>query len=288
MVFEILQHDNPEECVLNHIFQDYEDWIGWLPDEFSGLAETKLRRELVKFAPTRKLHLQVFADQGQGFSESVSIRRDVACDKWQTIRIEHLEHLHTDPAGKLRIDPINHCGLVTLTSIRVFREHDDTNLYLADSEEEFRKIAFTSGLLPYFEKSELMLLAMEPDPQMLLPSFGPLPEAGCTLEMTLKVEIADAPLLQQFREFHDIREEHARLREKHAKLCEEHGKLFEEHEKVCAEQAMLVGEHEKLRGEKENLASQSEALAAIVESAKRWQRRSWFKRAFHRWRPPAG
>ena len=26
-------------------------------------------------------------------------------------------------------------------------------------------------------------------------------------------------------------------------------------------------------------------LESIIESAKRWQKRSWIKRAFHRWRP---
>jgi hypothetical protein len=263
-VFETLQHDTPDEHVLDQIYHAYEEGVGWLPDEFSGLAETKLHRELAKMVPKRKLHMQVFADPGQGFSQSASVCKEVICDEWQTIRIEHLEQLQGDPARRLRIDPVNHRGFVTLSGIRIFREHDGANFYLAETEEEFRKIEFTAGLLPCFGKSGLVLLATEPDPQMLLPSFGPLPQTACTLEVTLRVEIADAQVLQQIRELHDIRGEHAKL---------------------CGEYAKLRGDHEKLQAEKDHLASQVEALRAVVDSANRWQKRSWFKRAFHRWRP---
>lgn len=41
-----------------------------------------------------------------------------------------------------------------------------------------------------------------------------------------------------------------------------------------------------LRRECETLQNDNERLRQIAESAMAWQRRSWFTRAFHRWRPP--
>jgi GT2 family glycosyltransferase/ACT domain-containing protein len=46
------------------------------------------------------------------------------------------------------------------------------------------------------------------------------------------------------------------------------------------------GRIEDLNQKKSNLCERVENLGRIVESAKRWQKRSWAKRAFHRWREP--
>ncbi|MEO6741117.1 MAG: sulfotransferase [Chthoniobacteraceae bacterium] len=258
-VFEILQHSDPEPSTLDGIFQDYAEWIGSLPDDFSGLAETRLRRELARIPPAPKLHAEIFADHGEGFSESASVRRDIVALEWQTIRIEHLERLQTDPTRRLRMDPMNQRGFVTLSRIRIFRERDGADLYLADSEEAFGKIAFSLGLQPYFQHTGLVLVATDPDPQMLLPVFAPLGQDAFTLEMTFKVELASEPLCQRFCELQEVRVEHARL----------------------------LGAHEELQGERKNLVAEVGELRSVVESAQQWQRRSWFKRAFHRWRPPA-
>lgn len=250
-VFEILQCEYPSQGTLDTVFLEYEEWVGWLPDEFSGLAEMNLHRELVKNAPEPRLHLEVFADRGKGYNQSASLLSEIVRDEWQTIRIEHLERLQPNPERKLRIDPVNRSGFVTLSSIRIFREGDGTLLYAADTAEDFRKIELMPGLVPCFGKTGLTLLAMGHDPQMLLPAFGPLPGAACTLEITFKMEPADAPVLQQFRELHDLR-----------------------------------AQHEQLRAENARCNSRIGALQDAVESAVRWQRGSWFRKAFHRWRPP--
>jgi hypothetical protein len=277
-VFETLKHGKPEEGVLDQIYQDYEECVGWLPDEFSGLAETTLRHEMAKMIPKPELHMQVFADQ---VSQSASTCKEIVPDEWQTIRFEHLENHQVDPARRLRIDPVNHRGFVTLSRIRIFREDDRADLYLAETDEAFRKIEFTSELLPCFEKSGLVLLAMDQDPQMLLPSFGALPQAACTLEVTLRVEIADAQLLQQFGELHGIREGHAKLRSEHEKLRAEKDRLVSqllqqlgELHGIREEHTTLRGEHEELRAERDRLVSQIESLQTIVDSANRWQKRS--------------
>ncbi len=99
---------------------------------------------------------------------------------------------------------------------------------------------------------------MDPDPQMRLPAIDALPETPCTLEMRLHVSLADAPTVTQFIELRPQLRENERNRR-------ELGRLEEEARRDSA---------------------RIEKLEDTVESAMRWQRRSWFKRAFHRWRPP--
>ena len=70
-----------------------------------------------------------------------------------------------------------------------------------------------------------------------------------------------------------LKEECARLRQNLAQLTAEHTALAAE----------LAAEHDKLRGENDRLAME---LRCVLESAEGWQRRSWLKRAFHRWHPP--
>ena len=50
--------------------------------------------------------------------------------------------------------------------------------------------------------------------------------------------------------------------------------------------AALRRECSKLSAQCETLQNDNERLRQIAESAMAWQRRSWFTRAFHRWRPP--
>lgn len=61
-----------------------------------------------------------------------------------------------------------------------------------------------------------------------------------------------------------------------------HG-LKEECARLAAESTALRADRDKLRGESDRLAME---LRCLLESAESWQRRSWLKRAFHRWRPP--
>lgn len=54
--------------------------------------------------------------------------------------------------------------------------------------------------------------------------------------------------------------------------------------------AQLTADCDKFRVENDRLFVENERLAfelrRVLESAEAWQRRSWVKRAFHRWRPP--
>ena len=257
-VFEILRQPDPEFAVLDSIFREYEDRVGWLPDDFSGLEEIKLHREIAKRPPPKSLYVQLFADRGTGYCESESERCEVISNESQTIRIEHLERLRPSPGTRLRLDPLNACGIISLSSIRIFRDSDQGIVYLAESEEEFQKIAFKTGLVPCFDCHGFVLLVMDSDPQMLLPAIDAFPETPCTLEMRLHVSLADASTVAQFNELRPPLRENERIRR-------ELGLLEEEAERDSA---------------------RIEKLEATVESAMRWQRRSWFKRAFHRWRPP--
>ena len=62
--------------------------------------------------------------------------------------------------------------------------------------------------------------------------------------------------------------------------------LKEECARLGGKIAQLTAEGDKLRVENDRLCGENDRLRRAVESAKNWQRRSWLKRAFHRWRPP--
>jgi glycosyltransferase involved in cell wall biosynthesis/ubiquinone/menaquinone biosynthesis C-methylase UbiE len=61
------------------------------------------------------------------------------------------------------------------------------------------------------------------------------------------------------------------------------GSVIVERDSQIEELHHIVGERDRWLAER---AEEIANLNAIVQSAKAWQKRSWFKRSFHRWRPP--
>src|SRR5262249_8371906 len=55
-------------------------------------------------APTQML--KVYADQGEGYSESLSVSVPLISDAWQTLKIEGVHRIHTNRSRRLRIDPV--------------------------------------------------------------------------------------------------------------------------------------------------------------------------------------
>ncbi len=263
--FEILWRGAAEHDELDEIFRGYADKVGWLPDDFSGLGEVRLQRETLHAKASHGVHVQVFADQGAGYNERASIVVEAASGQTATVRFERLDLLRPAPSGRLRIDPANRSGLITLSRIRIVRAQDGEVVFNADTEEGFRRLECSRGLVPAYDDRGMILLATDCDPQLLLPCLGPLLEAACTLEMTLKVEVVDEKFVRELGVARDVRTALEKLQVAHEELGVE---------------------HRSLREESEVLALRVTALEAVVESACRWQR-SWFRRAFHRWRPSA-
>ena len=189
--------------------------------------------------------LQVFADAGAGYHESASMRQTIAGGDWQTVTIRHLEQMPTAVSRRIRIDPVNRTGVVTLSKIRIFREKDGTALYVADSGPAFARIDLSGGLLAPFNGKEMVILAATSDPQLYLPPLGDPGPDPYSLEVTMKFAAGDEAVFQEISHL----------------IGTLHGAI--------ASAGHLIG-----------------TLHGAIASAEAWQKRSWVKRAFHRWQSP--
>ena len=190
-------------------------------------------------------YLQVFADAGAGYDESASMRQTLAGDDWQTVTIRHLEGMPTAGSRRIRIDPVNGRGVVTVSKIRIFREQDGTTLYVADSGPEFARLELLGGLAAPSNGREMVLLAVTSDPQLHLPPLGELGSSPYHLEVTMRFTAGDEAVLQAISQF-----------------------VASQQREIASQQGQIL------------------SLQGVIDSAEAWQRRSWVKRVFHRWRSP--
>jgi len=141
--------------------------------------------------------VQIFADRGDGYSEKHSACQPLRPDVWQTIVFTNLDRLHTDCGRRLRVDLINQPASVEVAAIRISRDADGAVLYEAASEEEFRLLEHSPGVLVDFTGGCLLVLAIGRDPQLWLPILPDLGDSARTLEIRLRPEIGEAALVRR-------------------------------------------------------------------------------------------
>ena len=145
--------------------------------------------------PSISPRIEIFADQGDGYNQKVSISEPLVRDTWQTIRLRNLDQIYTDKGRRLRIDPIDCPSLLLLSSIRIVRERDDAVLYGADKPADFEKLQFSDNVQPKIEGENFLLLVTDSDPQIYLPILATLPDEALRAEIALKVETASHDLM---------------------------------------------------------------------------------------------
>jgi hypothetical protein len=116
------------------------------------------------------LRIQVFADQGKGFDETISMTADLSPGRSQTICFPHIETLRPAPGRRLRIDPVDCPAFVSISSIKLIRDSDDALLYSANSADDFQQIDVSKGVSRHEEGGDLLLVATDNDPQIYLPA----------------------------------------------------------------------------------------------------------------------
>ena len=170
---------------------------GLLPGSISRLnvsipnSET-VRREfdrVLRQATAPQQVLKVYADQGEGYSETLSISVPLMPDVWQTLKIVGVHRLHTNRTRRLRIDPVGP-AFVSLSRIAIIREEDEALLYSAECLADFAKLDLSAGLLKHEVGQHLLLLATDSDPQIYLPVVESLGDDPYRLELTLEVQTA--------------------------------------------------------------------------------------------------
>jgi len=148
--------------------------------------------------------LKVYADQGEGYSEALSLSVPLMPDAWQTLKIRGVHQLHTNRTCRLRIDPVGP-AFVSLSHIAIIREEDEALLYSAECLADFAKLDLSAGLLKHEVGQDLLLLATDSDPQIYLPVIESLGEDPYRLEITLEVQSATRGAVQ--RQHKALREE---------------------------------------------------------------------------------
>ena len=149
---------------------------------------------------THPLHIQIFADQGHGYTEAASISSTLAPSGWQTVRFEHIERLRPERGRPWRIDPVDQPAFVNISSIKIIRDSDDAILYRAESTADFQQLTVSDGVVKQEEEGSLLLLATDGDPQLFLPPLYLRGTEDCRLEIILECYPAPASVLARQRQ----------------------------------------------------------------------------------------
>jgi methyltransferase family protein len=148
----------------------------------------------------RPFRIQLFADQGDGFSEASSIMAVLSPQGPQVIRFDNIQNLRPGTDSRLRIDPVDHPALVNISSVRIIREADKAVIYSAERKADFEQIKTSAGLLKLVMAESLFLIALHADPQIFLPSIDVSAVGACRLEIVLQAIAIPKSLISSGRE----------------------------------------------------------------------------------------
>ena len=163
--------------------------------------DRKDRDEMAKPLP-----VQVFVDQGGGFSETSSMTAELVPGRWQSIRFDHLEKLGPNRRGRIRLDPVNCLAFVNISSIRLITDSDKRVFYSASSAADFAQINVSEGVLKHETDGILELVATDSDPQVFLPEINFPSGDSWHLEVDLEVHTAPSNIiLRQKETFAELR-----------------------------------------------------------------------------------
>jgi len=221
------------------------------------------------------MFLQLFCDAGKGYSEESSVVEALVSQEWQTIRVPQLQTLCK--RGRIRLDPVNLPSVIRISGIKIVSETGGA-VFKAEAAAEFARLNYGPEVCMRMDGNEAVLTAADGDPQVLFPPIDFSGCGECYFEITLRIDSEIGNVLRSFRETLDNeRVELARLKAAEVRL-KARGRRLEVDDKYL---------RAELRNGKDaawQMQETIERLQRIVKSAEQWQRRSWFKRAFHRWR----
>ena len=225
--------------------------------------------------PVSECCIQLFGDNGNGYSEFLSVKQPVLPGEWQTIRFEDIGSLCDSSEARLRLDPIDRPAMITISSIKVVSKKRET-LYRAETQSEFEALNYGPEVLPCFSAGGVTLFAVSADPRLFLPSLTIEPGEEWALVVSICVEIDTANILRaQF----DLKKA---LAVQNSVASQLRSRLSAAEEGVSRLTIATANYRKTTSKQRKTIA----ILERTVKSAKHWQQRSWFKRAFHHWRDP--
>ncbi len=214
-------------------------------------------------APTQVL--KIYADQGEGYSEALSLSVPLMPDVWQTLKIQGVHRLHTNRTRRLRIDPVGP-AFVSLSRIAIIREEDEVLLYSAECLADFSKLDLSAGLFKHEVGQHLLLLATDSDPQIYLPVIESLGEDPYRLEINLEVQSATRAAVQrQHKALSERSKLSAILEATRANIAALRQQALGESERSSA---MLEAARAELAALRQQALGESERSSAMLEAAR--------------------
>src|SRR6266498_2249994 len=214
-------------------------------------------------APTQVL--KIYADQGEGYSEALSLSVPLMPDVWQTLKIQGVHRLHTNRTRRLRIDPVGP-AFVSLSRIAIIREEDEVLLYSAECLADFSKLDLSAGLFKHEVGQHLLLLATDSDPQIYLPVIESLGEDPYRLEINLEVQSATRAAVQrQHKALSERSKLSAILEATRANIAALRQQALGESERSSA---MLEAARANIAALRQQALGESERSSAILEAAR--------------------
>jgi hypothetical protein len=145
-----------------------------------------LRSGPAKTPPVAVRYLEICADAGDGGHKGASLCAPLEMEKLRTLTFENIESLRPTRNRPLRLDPLYHPALLRISSIRIVRDSDGSDLYRAETAGDFDKISVSHGATKLVEERNLLLAAASADQQIHLPGVDVPAEQHHRLEIQLE------------------------------------------------------------------------------------------------------
>ncbi|MCP5196802.1 MAG: glycosyltransferase [Gammaproteobacteria bacterium] len=138
-------------------------------------------------APSRYFNLQIYADWGQGFSESHTLRKSGVIGQGTCLRLQFPGDWEaSDRSLTLRLDPHDGMALVEINAIRLYR-CDDNILLWSLNDASVADLTIGGDALPLRGVAPLTLMSLGVDPWVMLPTLIGVSPATVRVELALQV-----------------------------------------------------------------------------------------------------
>ena len=146
------------------------------------------RQILASLRASSVLYLQVFFP-GPGeprYVEERSRKILLAPDEWQQVTVD-VPRPEVLRAGRLRLDPINAQGMVSISAVNLVNPATEQVCWSARASEEFKALDVEGDGFTLASDSSFAMVSTGSDPQLLLPRLPDLPDVPLHLEVWIKV-----------------------------------------------------------------------------------------------------
>ena len=151
----------------------------------ASLAALKLGS--ARTPPVAVRYLEISADAGDGTQEEgASLCAPLEMEKFKTLTFQNIESLRPTLNRRLRIDPLYHPALLRISSIRIVRDSDGSDLYRAETAGDFDRISVSHGATKLVEEQKLLLGTATAGQQIHLPGLDVPAEQHHRLEIQLE------------------------------------------------------------------------------------------------------